>query len=148
MKKILFLLSFLVIACSFQAVAQKAQTKNASERAVMRAAAKQTPQQELKNLEHRLAMYKKVLKDPSYASQETKIKATININTGLPGIPIWNHSKCNTSRVFGHFRLAPVCPSDFRLRHTQRNHTEPNGMANTHGLYCIVHVFSVCVFCV
>ena len=78
MKKILFLLSFFVMACSFQAIAQKTKSEIASERAVMRAAAKQTPQQELKNLERKLTTYKKLLNDPAYASEQQKIQHNIN----------------------------------------------------------------------
>lgn len=80
MKKILFLLSFFVMAFSFQAIAQKAPTSKKSQeitqRAIERAAAKTTPQQELKRLEQRLVQYEKLLKDPAYENEQYKIKAS------------------------------------------------------------------------
>ena len=79
MKKILFLLSLFVMAFSFQSLAQKAPSKKSQEitqRAIQRAAAKTTPQQELKKLEQRLVQYEKLLKDPAYKNEQYKIKAS------------------------------------------------------------------------
>lgn len=78
MKKILLLLSFFLVAFAFQATAQQ-KTQTVTERAIQRAAAKTTPQQKLKNLEQRLVKHEKLLNDPSYASEQYKIKATIEM---------------------------------------------------------------------
>lgn len=82
MKKILFLLSFFVMAFSFQAIAQKTPSKKSQEitqRAIQRAAAKTTPQQELKKWEQKLVQYKKFLQDPAYKSEQQKIEASITM---------------------------------------------------------------------